>query len=170
MLSSKASDLDIEDLKNADGQINNQLTALKEGFQELMEDRKLIHDITFLRKKVEGLNNQFLNFKNGMDANQGDNKGSAIDASKFVENTVFAEYQKSIIKEFLSVDSTLEERKRAIDDLNEELKSRPTVKDVKSLEEYILVKLDELKINSTRRFADKIDTNKNVKYLDTQVS
>jgi hypothetical protein len=40
---------------------------------------------------------------------------------------------------------------------------------MKNLEEILLSKVEELKINSHRKFAEKNDTQKNIKYLDTQI-
>lgn len=160
---------DIEDLKTTDVHQGGQISFLKDSIVQIMEDRKIIDDVNWLRKKFESLSNliQSMNFGDHEDGSKV--KQQFEDRSKYVEHTQFLEFQKNLGKELANMVRRIDENKRSIDDIYEVLKERPTIKDLKNLEDYLLNKQDELKIACSRRFADKMDTHKNTKYLETQV-
>jgi len=132
----------------------------------------MIDDINWLRKKVENLNSMILNMKNNEDssnANQSMNKVIPMDNSKFLESNIFLEFQKSYNRELDRLNRYSEELKRTIDDVIGALKSKAGEKDMKNLEEYLQGRMEELKLNSNKKFADKNETTKNIKYLDKQI-
>jgi len=132
-----------------------------------------------LRKKVISIGNiiQELKTKNNnhhsFDDEEYERKKKKEDEEvkkNYVELETFSEFQRNCIKELGNVNKKTEDNKHEIDNIYEVLKEKPTLKDLKNLEDYLLNKQDELKIASSRKFADKIDTFKNAKYLETQVS
>jgi len=140
---------------------------LKDEIKELLEDRKIISEVVILKKRIDSLISQVNNLKKGIDPSN--SFKANFDMSKNLEVVEFENYQKTVTKDLSKLEDKINELKRAIDNIIDELKNRPTIRDNKNLEEFLLTKIDELKINCSKRFADKIDTHKNVKYLDTQV-
>jgi hypothetical protein len=138
-----------------------------------MDDRKIIDDLNWLRKKVESLSSNFLNLKNTDESNINNNSNSnrigMIDSSKFVEFTIFNEFKNYTLKEFENVYYKIDELRKIIDDILLALKSKISDKDLKMLEEFLLLKIDELKGACNKKFADKNETAKNLKYLDSQI-
>jgi hypothetical protein len=137
-----------------------------------MEDRRMIDDINWLRKKVENLNIMVMNIRSNEDLisiNQPSQKMIALDSSKFLESNIFIEFQKSYNRELDRLNRYSEELKRTIDEIIGALKSKAGEKDMKNLEEYLQGRMEELKLNSNKKFADKNETTKNIKYLDTQI-
>lgn len=137
-----------------------------------MEDRKMIDDINWLRKKVESLNSTVLNLKNSDESHNNSvitNKVIPMDHSKFLETNIFNEFQKSYNRELDRINRYTDELKRYIDDIIGALKSKAGEKDMKNLEEYLNGRVEELKLNCNKKFADKAETGKNIKYLDTQL-
>jgi hypothetical protein len=132
-----------------------------------MDERKLFDDIVLIKKKIEGLSITVLNMQNS-DSDH-NNRFSNIDLSKYLEISLFSEFQKSYNRELDGMKRIIEDARRNIEDILDILKTKASDKDLKNLEELLLTKLEELRINSNRKFADKADTNKNVKYLDTQI-
>jgi hypothetical protein len=132
----------------------------------------MIDDINWLRKKVETLSSLVMNIKNSED-NEIENttmqKSSPLDNSKYLECNIFFEFQKSYIREYDKINRFAEELKRTIDDIIGALKTKSGEKDMKNLEEYLGGRMEELKLNSNKKFADKTETTKNIKYLDTQI-
>ena len=55
------------------------------------------------------------------------------------------------------------------EDIIESLKNRTSFKDLKVLEDVVLGKIEELKISSSKKFADHYDTSKTFKYLEQQI-
>ena len=132
----------------------------------------MIDDINWLRKKVENLNSMLLSMKNNDDSNnvnQSTQKAVPMDNSKFLESQIFLEFQKSYNRELDRLNRYSEELKRTQDDIIGALKAKAGEKDMKNLEEYLQGRMEELKLNSNKKFADKNETTKNVKYLDTQI-
>jgi hypothetical protein len=136
---------------------------------QLMEDRKIIDDLNWLRKKVETLNSQMLNMRSADDGNASMQKAIPLDHSKYLETTTFNEFHKSYNRELDSVRRYSDELKRYIDDIITAMKSKAGDKDLKNLEEYLTTKLDEFRLQAGKKFAEKNDTIKNIKYLDSQV-
>ena len=87
----------------------------------------------------------------------------------YCELSTFLDFQRNYIKEINNLNRRTEDNTNLIDNIIESLKEKPNIKDIKNLEDYILNKQDELKVASSRKFADKLDTHKNIKYLETQV-
>ena len=133
----------------------------------------MIDDINWLRKKVEILSSSVLNLKNNDDSTNIssaiNNKSIPLDSSKFLETSIFYEFQKSYNRELDRINRYADELKRLIDDIVMALKMKAGEKDMKNLEDYLNGKLEELKYNSNKKFADRTETSKNIKYIDTQV-
>jgi len=121
-----------------------------------------------LKKKIDNLASQLAKSKLPYDDDQQKIR-KYEDTSKYVDIYTFTEFQKSYTKENNNLSMGIDENKRAIDDINIAFKDKINPKELRTTEEYILNKLDEFKILCTKKFSDKIETFKNVKYLDTQV-
>lgn len=152
------------------------MNFLKDSIAQLLEDRKMMDDINWLRKKVELLSSSMSVMQHaGLDSNHSNNpnnansKPFAFDASKFVDNFAFMEFQKSLFRELENIKRFSEELKRYVDDLIECNKSKADEKDMKNLEEFLNSKVEETKLSFGKKFADKAETSKNIKYLDSQL-
>jgi len=152
------------------------MTFLKDSISQLLEDRKMIEDIAWLRKKVDLLSSSMSVMKHiGDDANNNNNfnnthhRQTSFDYSKFVDQFAFLDFQKSIFREVDFLKRFSEELKRYIDDLIESNKNKADEKDIRNLEEFLNSKIDEIKLTFTKKFADKNETSKNIKYLDAQL-
>jgi len=88
---------------------------------------------------------------------------------KYLETIIFDNFKSQIIKEFSSVNDNFTHLRRLVDNILESLKNKPSYRDIKALEEEIMLKYEELKVASNKKFAERIETTKNFKYLDTQI-
>jgi hypothetical protein len=132
----------------------------------------MMDDINWLRKKVENLSSSVLSMKNNDDQMSSSNivsKVIPLDNSKFMEINSFNEFNKLYKADLENSKKVTDELSRYIDDIITALKSKAGDKDMKNLEDYLQSKIEELKLNSHKKFADKLETSKNVKYLDAQV-
>jgi len=141
-----------------------------------MEDRKMMDDINWLRKKVELISStmsvmKHINEDSGSNNNfnSTNNKQIAFDSSRYVDQYSFLDFQKNIFREIESLKRFSEELKRYIDDLIESNKTKADEKDIKLLEELLNGRLEETKLVLNKKFADKLETSKNIKYLDAQL-
>ncbi len=152
------------------------MNYLKDSITQLMEDRKMMDDINWLRKKVELISStmsvmKHINEDSGSNNNfnSTNNKQIAFDSSRYVDQYSFLDFQKNIFREIESLKRFSEELKRYIDDLIESNKTKADEKDIKLLEELLNGRLEETKLVLNKKFADKLETSKNIKYLDAQL-
>ena len=105
------------------------------------------------------------------------NKSPSLDSSRYVESHVFNDFSKHIKKELQEINSKYLENKTLIDEILELIRIKATYDDLKALEgrvlfnliDFLISKLEEFKIGNVRKFADKIEVSKNIRYLDTQI-
>jgi hypothetical protein len=132
----------------------------------------MMDDINWLRKKVENLSSSVLSLKNNDDQFNNSNivsKVIPLDNSKYLEVNTFNEFNKIYKLDLENSKKISDEISRYMDDIVSALKTKAGDKDMKNLEDYLQSKIEELKLNSHKKFADKIETSKNIKYLDAQV-
>lgn len=167
----KVNGQDHHELKETVNGLTHQMTFMKDTMSQLMEDRKIIDDMNWLRKKVENLSSSMLNLKitDNDSSNSHQLKNFITDGSKYLEVAVFNDFQKSYIREMDPLKRGYDELKRYVEEILLTLKTKASDKDLKNLEEFLSAKIEELKLSTHKKFADKIDTQKNVKYLDAQI-
>ena len=141
---------------------------------QLLEDRHIMDDFIYIKKKVDSLAAALMGLKT--DESSQSSKLLVFDTSIFVEQSIFSDFQKSFNQEVDKLKELANENKKYIDEILKKIKFFVGEKDLKLLEGIIKLKLDilklkieELKLFNLKRFADKNDTAKNIKYLDTQI-
>ena len=92
-----------------------------------------------------------------------------IDANKYLEIKVFEEFRSQIIKEFTNVNENFNQLRKLADSILESLNNKSSFKDIKALEDDILAKIEDMKLTNSKKFADRVETIKNIKYLDQQI-
>ncbi len=148
---------------------------MKETISQLSEDKKILDDFNWLKKRVENLSSSFVNMKPD-DMNSSSIKHVHLDVSRFVDAQSYNEFVKNYNKEIDRVNWRLDEMKLMVDDIINNLTNKVTDKDLKTLEgnqyftkEYLTARIEEIKLNSHKKYADKNETSKNIKYLDSQI-
>jgi hypothetical protein len=144
-----------------------EVSYIKETLQAL-EDKRIPDELSQLKRKIESLATAVLSMSH-LEGEAINPKTHAIDLSKYLEISLFSEFQKSYNRELDGIKRTSEDIRRNIDEMLNVLRTKAGDKDLKNIEEILLSKMEELKINTARKFADKNDTQKNVKYLDSQI-
>ena len=160
-----------------------------------IENKELSIDISMLKKSVNTLRNEMLNFSNDTsdhesiillkqkqesifglieklkdmqkETNEKGKKEINIDTSQFVDKETFEEYQKSQSK-------ILEKIKRENIDLGREfteiktvdLCNKTSLKDLKNLEDDILIKMEDLMNNIKEKFVEKKSLDKYLRVLE----
>ncbi len=170
-LNSKANQKDFYDLND---KVNIQaaiLNNVKDSNDRLTDEvNKNTNDLNFLLKKIEALNATVITMK----ANAGDGsipgvQGTIFDQTKYLEVASFNDFLKTYQKDQNRIKGELDDLRKLIRDLSEILKTKASEEDMRNFETLINSKLEELKLYCNRRFADKVDTSKSIKYLDAQI-
>ena len=166
---------ELKETKEKEEDTQKQLNFLKEQFEDFLSNNADHEDLQNVKRKLELANSkvhdleenyQILNNKLNVNTK---NKTSIISTEKYLETQIFENFKNQIIKEFSSVNDNFTHLRRLVDNILEALKNKPSYRDIKALEEELLVKYEELKVASSKKFAERIETTKNFKYLDSQI-
>lgn len=162
---------ELKDIREAFSSLVGQIEYLKDEIVVLSETRKLFEEITFINRKVDQLSNNLNALK--LSENDGKNKNvkshQSIDTSKFVDFSYVNEFKDSFKNDLKSLEYNILNMKRLFEEMNTVLMTKAGETDLKAAEDYFLAKLEESKALSLKRFSERIDTNKNFKYLDSLI-
>ena len=174
-LMQKCNQQDFQDLKDQIIEFQKQLNYFKSQFEDFISNQTDHDDIQNIKRKLESLTNKVHDLATNEQENQNNASKSiskhqnVVDNNKYLEIGIFKEFKEQVIKEFNNVNENFAQIRRLIDDIVATLKQKTTFKDLKALEDDLLAKLEELRIACSRKFADKLETTKNIKYLDQQI-
>ena len=151
-------------------QIQKSLNTLKGQFYDYVNNLTDHNNIEILLKKFEIIQNSIYklqDFEKNMEEKE--KRKVILDPSKYVKNDSFNEFVTSARKIF---DTNKKEFTEMRVNLNEfkskEVVTKATLKDLKSLEDKIFKKFENLKLVMTEKFVDKNTLNKNTKILEMQ--
>ena len=166
---------DLKESKEKEEDIQKQLNFLKEQFEDFISNNADHEDLQNVKRKMELLNSKvheldenYQLLSNKLNINS-KNKTSVTSNDKYLETQIFDNFKSQIIKEFSSVNDNFTHLRRLVDNILESLKNKASYRDIKALEEELNLKYEELKVASNKKFAERIETTKNFKYLDTQI-
>ena len=125
-------------------------------------------DIANLVHKIELVNSKISKFTMRK-STTGEKSEINIDLSKFVEKEELNTNIKEINNKFEKVRLAIENLGRNIESILSSLSHTVNEKEMSNFQNSIKTSIDEIKISFLKKFADKIDTNKNLKLLDTQI-
>ena len=166
-----------EYIKGIKEDINKNVEILRRGFNNIknqflehIKDKTDHDNLDLMLKRFEIMQNMIYKFKEFQTImEEKEKKRALIDPNSFIDKEIFNEFINNHDKfyedyknESLAFKKDLEELKR------KEVGNKATLKDLKSLEDNILKKLDDLKKSITRKFVDKNTMNKNRKILEMQ--
>ena len=166
---------DFKETKEKEDDMQKQINFLKDQFEDFTSNTADHEDLQNVKRKLELLNSkahecetvqQELLTKMTQNVNM---RTQFMGSDKYLEVQKFEDFKAQIIKEFSSVNDNFTHLRRLVDNILDSLKNKPSYRDIKSLEEEFTVKFEELKIASAKKFAEKIETSKNFKYLDQQI-
>ena len=152
---------------NVQNTISNNIREMVERVQEI--SNKNMKDLNFFLRKIESLSGSVVSMQNFIENISGMKKENPIDLTVFLKKESFNEFIKIYDKEKKGFERNIEEFHRIITDVSDIIKTKTSDNDLKNFETIINNKIEELKINCGKKFADKIDTSKSLKYLDAQI-
>ena len=113
----------------------NQITFLKDNLTQLLEDRHIMDDFIFIKKKVDNLASALMGLKT--DESNQTMKLMAIELNRYVELSLFSEFQKNVNHELEKLKESTNDNKKQIVDILKEIKLFIKEKDLKLLEGII---------------------------------
>ena len=166
---------DLKDVKEKGDETQRQLSVLKDQFEDYITNTADHDDLQNLKRKLEFVNSKVQEYFTTQEelvnkiTQSNINKSQYPPGEKYVEIQRFEDFKAQIIKEFTSVNDNFTHLRRLVDSILDSLKNKPSYRDIKVLEEELLVKIEELKVATAKKFAERIETTKNFKYLDQQI-
>ena len=166
---------DIKETKEREEELQKQISVLKENIDDLNANQIDHDDYNGYKRKVESLLNRmndldttFTELLNRKNISLEKNKKHQ-EANKFLEIKKFEEFKTQIIKEFSNVNDNFNLLRSLTDKLSDTLNTKTSFDDFKALEEDYDAKLEDLRLTFLKKYADRVDTNKNIKFLDQQI-
>ena len=163
---------DFKELKDLNEENNTIIRRIKEEFEDFQISQNVSKEITNIKLQLESVSNKVHNISQNLSNKKGDKNNYKINKDgiyKFLEYSTFEEFKSYITKEFSNINDNFNNSKKMLNELIDIVKNRVTFKDLKTLEEAIMSQMENLKILFIKKFADKADVNKAMKYLDQQI-
>lgn len=174
-ISSKVSMDDFYKLNDMISNINSQLEVIKERLSGI-DEKTILGEIAWIKKKIEILSSgqqeirNVLSKSSGLNINTSDLQNDGMNNGKYVDLTVFNDFVKlEYGKEIGLVKDGIKDIYKRLEDFMLSLKTKADSKEMKLLEDGLLTKIDDLRLGCLRKYADKQETSKNLKYLDISI-
>ena len=170
-----ATNQDIKEAKDKEDEMQRQISVLKDQFEDFITNTADHDDLQNVKRKLELINSKVHECETAQEElltklNQNTiMKAQNIASDKYLQIQKFEDFKTQIIKEFNSINDNFTHLRRLVDNILDALKNKPSYRDIKALEEELLVKIEEFKLAVTKKFAERIETTKNFKYLDQQI-
>ena len=123
---------------------------------------------SLLLKKIESVTSQIHRMSLNVSKGPKEEK-SIIDFTKYIDINTFDDNKKEINRKFDKIRISFEDILRNIEEILNRLTHTPTDKDFAQFQGVIKNMLDELKISCNKKYSDKYETIKNIKFLETQI-
>ena len=159
--------LDLKDKFNAQSVDIANLTDSIDKIKDITNKTK--NEISFFLKRLESLSAAQVSTRTALNDLIKKQEQFLFDTSKYLEQNTFNQLLISLQKEKESNEEKIESINKVLKEMAETLKTKSGSEDMKVFEELINNKLEELKLFTLRKLADKIETSRNIKYLDSQI-
>ena len=158
---------ELHDKVNVQATIGNNMRDMIDRIQQV--SNKNMKDLSFFLKKIESLSATILAMKEALETLSGMKQDNILDSNQFLDVSSFQEYIKKYSKDKDKLERNIDEIRRLFKDMAEAFNKKADGEDMRNFELLMNNKLEELKLMSGKKFADKIDTGKTLKYLDAQI-
>ena len=146
-------------------EINNEslkFNTIQQSYDKVRSDiANLVHKMEYLNSELAKLTLQRLS--------SSEKPEITIDFSKYIEKDVFTSSKNEVNNKFEKVRLAIENLGRNIESILASLGHMVNQKEMTNFQNTVKNNFDELRLNFSKKFAEKIDVNKNFKLLETQI-
>ena len=162
---------DFKDLKDVTDDNKMNIKKIREDFEDFQNSQTENIEIQNIKRKLEIVINKVHDMEENDNKKINKNVVKPIveDKNKFIENKNFDDFKAQIVKEFNNINDNFINSRKLLDELIDSVRNRTSFKDLKALEDAVMSQMEELKISSSKKFADRNEVNKTIKYLDQQI-
>ena len=159
---------DLNAVNDKVNRINTQISEIRLDSHNALEDAlKCKSEIQTVFKKLEMINQHIIAIR--LDIEEKCKSQKVIDFSKYMEVNVFNDFVKIFNREIEHVKLDIEHSIRRTGEFIEEVQSKANAKDVSGIENYLSKKIDDFKMYTQHKYADRISIEKTLKYIDIQL-
>ena len=130
--------------------------------------QKTTEDYSILLKKIESISSQMHRMTLNVNRSPKEEK-QVIDFTKFIDLNTFDDNKKETNRKFDKIRISFEDILRNIEEILNRLSHTPSDKDFAQFQGVIKNMIDELKLNCNKKYSDKYETIKNIKFLEAQI-
>jgi chromosome segregation ATPase len=162
---------DFKELKELEDENRNNIRKLKEDLEDLQNNQTESGEFIMIKKKLEVLTNKIHDMEENdyFSSKKLLNTSKAEEKNRFIDFKIFNEFKSQIVKEFNNINENFINSRKLLDELIDSVRNRTSFKDLKALEDAVMSKMEDLKISSGKKFADRNEINRTIKYLDQQI-
>lgn len=162
-----------KELANVVDDLSKKLAVAKDQLSIHLDDSSGHEGIRVIQKKQDLAMGMILQFQAAFDQNKQNTpqptQKEMADHLKYLELETFNDF-KSLMNEKLGyLSDNIAENRKLIEELFIASKQKAASRNLKEMEEVILGKIEELKLACQKKFADKFEIGKNLKFLDSQI-
>ena len=154
-------------IKSLDFKIKEHINKGESIFPEL---EKIKEELSHHTKKLENLNFDLMRIKQGETTIISESKSNIIDTNKFVSSSNFNENKKENLTKFEKISKKLEEIEFNIDTMVNKFSHIPRDTDFEQFKELIKNMIENIVIKNKKQFANKLETVKSYKLLETKLN
>ena len=163
---------EFREIKDLSEENKKNLSKMREEFEDFQNSQTENSEIINIKRKLESVSNKVHDIVENVLNKKGDKnnyKTNLDDKYKFIEFKIFEEFKAHIAKEFNNINDNFINSRKLLDELIDSVRNRTSFKDLKALEDVVMSKMEDLKIAFSKKFADKNEVNRVMKYLDQQI-
>ena len=162
---------DFKEVKEIQDDNRQNIKKLREDLEIFQNNQIDDGEIINIKKKLETLNNKIHDMEEGDYTSQKNlgNKVRPEDKNRYLDYKLFDEFKAQIVKEFNNINENFINSRKLLDELIDSVRNRTSFKDLKALEDVVMSKMEDLKVASGKKFADRNEVNRTIKYLDQQI-
>ena len=162
---------EFKEVKEIQDENRANIKKLREDLEDFQNGQVQIGEIVNIKKKLEVINNKVHDIEEGEYLINKKNVGNSTkeDKNRYLDYRIFDEFKTQIAKEFNNINENFVNSRKLLDELIDSVRNRTSFKDLKALEDAMMSKMEDLKIASGKKFADRNEVNRTIKYLDQQI-
>ena len=146
--------------KNEDLEIN---LDLKDDLKSLKKRVELYHNL------IENLETSTKNLKKDIETEINEKESLNENLKNLLEKKIFEDFKNQLTKEFSNINVNFIHTRKLLDEIIEAMKEKVSYQDLKIFEKSFEARLENMQLTSYKKFAEKSDTIKNFKYIETQI-
>jgi len=171
-----ATNVDLKALYNKSEENEKEIKLIKTKNEDLEINLDLKDDLKSLKKKVElyhnlieNLETTTKNLKKDIETEINEKESLNENLKNLLEKKIFENFKNQLTKEFSNINVNFIHTRKLLDEIIEAMKEKVSYQDLKIFEKSFEAKLENIQLTSYKKFADKSDTIKNFKYIETQI-